>query len=122
MVNFALALIPDETLQATIDKFFKTQWHNTLNQRAYTALASRPAPLFIETRTTSSTADRSKVQLGIWVAAWYQRLRDANSAKNPTSIALMQYVGTFGMCFSLLMKKTILRLLTKRFALLIQQV
>ncbi|RKK07109.1 hypothetical protein BFJ66_g16176 [Fusarium oxysporum f. sp. cepae] len=92
MVNFALALIPDETLQATIDKFFKTQWHNTLNQRAYTALASRPAPLFIETRTTSSTADRSKVQLGIWVAAWYQRLRDANSAKNPTSIALMQYV------------------------------
>ncbi|EXK35686.1 hypothetical protein FOXG_14797 [Fusarium oxysporum f. sp. lycopersici 4287] len=90
MVNFALALIPDETLQATIDKFFKTQWHNTLNQRAYTVLASRPAPLFIETRTTSSTADRSKVQLGIWVAAWYQRLRDANSAKIPTSIALLQ--------------------------------
>ncbi|EMT74620.1 hypothetical protein FOC4_g10000747, partial [Fusarium odoratissimum] len=57
-----------------IDKFLKTQWHDTLNQRAYTALASRTAPLFIETRTTSSTADRSKVRLGIWVAAWYQRL------------------------------------------------
>ncbi|KAJ4044811.1 hypothetical protein NW761_008271 [Fusarium oxysporum] len=90
MVNFALALIPEETLQATIDKFPKTQWHATLNQRAYNALASRPAPLFIETRTTSSTADRSKVRLGIWVAAWYQRLRDANSTKDPISIPLLQ--------------------------------
>ncbi|KAJ0154352.1 Uncharacterized protein HZ326_3273 [Fusarium oxysporum f. sp. albedinis] len=35
MVNFALALIPEETLQATIDKFLKTKWHDTLNQRAY---------------------------------------------------------------------------------------
>ncbi|KAK2686749.1 hypothetical protein QWA68_014587 [Fusarium oxysporum] len=93
MVNFALALIPKETLQATIDKFLKTQGHDTLNQRAYTALASRPAPLFIETRTTSSTADRSKVRLGIWVAAWYQRLRDANSAKDPMSIHLLQVWG-----------------------------
>ncbi|KAK2669683.1 hypothetical protein RAB80_015209 [Fusarium oxysporum f. sp. vasinfectum] len=90
MVNFALALIPKETLQATIDKFLKTQGHDTLNQRAYTALAPRPAPLFIETRTTSSTADRSKVRLGISVAAWYQRLRDANSAKDPMSIHLLQ--------------------------------
>ncbi|KAH7183823.1 hypothetical protein BKA60DRAFT_602961 [Fusarium oxysporum] len=68
MVNFALALIRDETLQATIDKFLKTQWHDTLNQRAYTAL----------------------VRLGIWVAAWYRRLRDANSAKDPISIPLLQ--------------------------------
>ncbi|KAI3576682.1 hypothetical protein IWW34DRAFT_808539 [Fusarium oxysporum f. sp. albedinis] len=55
MVNFALALIPEETLQATIDKFLKT-------------------------KTTSSTADRRKVRLGIWVGIWV----------DPISIPLLQ--------------------------------
>ncbi|KAF4435004.1 methyltransferase type 11 [Fusarium austroafricanum] len=93
LVDFALALIPDDTLQATIDKFLKTQRHDTLNQTAYTALASRPAPLFIETKTTSGSENRSQVQLGIWVAAWYQRLRAATSTMDPIPIPLLQVYG-----------------------------
>ncbi|KAF4952804.1 hypothetical protein FGADI_6465 [Fusarium gaditjirri] len=93
MVDFALTLIPDDTLQATIDEFLRTQWHDTINQTRYTALASRPAPLFIETKTTSGSENRSQAQLGIWVAAWYQRLRAANSTKDVIPIPLLQVYG-----------------------------
>ncbi|KAF5703722.1 methyltransferase type 11 [Fusarium mundagurra] len=93
MVDFALALIPDDTLQVTIDNFLKTQWHDTINQTACTALASRPAPLFIETKTTSGAENRSQAQLGIWVAAWYQRLRAAKSTKDSIPIPLLQVYG-----------------------------
>ncbi|KAL6912489.1 hypothetical protein FSST1_010249 [Fusarium sambucinum] len=93
MVDFALALIPDAELQTKIDLFLRTQHHETINQTTYPALANRPAPLFIETKTTSGSGSRSQVQLGIWAASWFQRLRAAGSAKEAIPIPLVQVYG-----------------------------
>ncbi|KAF9766323.1 hypothetical protein IL306_001290 [Fusarium sp. DS 682] len=93
MVDFAIVLIPDETLQGTIDDFLSKQTHATINQTTYDALARRPAPVFIETKASTSMVNRSQVQLGIWTAAWFQRLRAAQSTKDPIAIPVIQVYG-----------------------------
>ncbi|GKU12050.1 methyltransferase type 11 [Fusarium langsethiae] len=93
MVDFAIVLIPDEALQGTIDDFLSKQTHATINQTTYDALATRPAPVFIETKASNSMVSRSQVQLGIWTAAWFQRLRVAQSAKDPIAIPVIQVYG-----------------------------
>ncbi|OBS20351.1 hypothetical protein FPOA_06723 [Fusarium poae] len=93
MVDFALALIPDAGLQTKMDCFLRTQQHETINQTMYTALTKRPAPLFIETKTMSGSGTRSQVQLGIWVASWFQRLRAVGSAKEAIPVPLIQVSG-----------------------------
>ncbi|KAK2471344.1 hypothetical protein H9L39_17575 [Fusarium oxysporum f. sp. albedinis] len=93
MVDFAIVLIPDETLQGTIDDFLSKQTHATINQTTYDALARRPAPVFIETKASTSMLNRSQVQLGIWTAAWFQRLRAAQSTKDPIAIPVIQVYG-----------------------------
>ncbi|KAG8668247.1 hypothetical protein FPOAC2_07537 [Fusarium poae] len=93
MVDFALVLIPDAELQTKIDHFLRTQHHATINQTTYHALANRPVPLFIGTKTTSGSGSRSQVQLGIWAASWFQRLRAAGSAKEALPIPLVRVYG-----------------------------
>jgi hypothetical protein len=93
MVDFAIVLIPDEALQGTIDDFLSKQTHNTINQTTYDALTRRPAPIFIETKASTSMVNRSQVQLGIWTAAWFQRLRAAQSTKDPIAIPVIQVYG-----------------------------
>ncbi|KAG5764975.1 hypothetical protein H9Q72_006947 [Fusarium xylarioides] len=93
MVDFAIVLIPDDTLQGTIDEFLSKQTHATINQTTYDALARRPAPVFIETKASTSLVNRSQVQLGIWTAAWFQRLRAAQSTKDPIAIPVIQVYG-----------------------------
>jgi hypothetical protein len=93
MVDFAIVLITDEALQGTIDDFLSKQTHNTINQTTYDALTRRPAPIFIETKASTSMVNRSQVQLGIWTAAWFQRLRAAQSTKDPIAIPVIQVYG-----------------------------
>ncbi|KAM5366093.1 hypothetical protein ACJZ2D_010698 [Fusarium nematophilum] len=78
MVDFALVLRPDEELERLIDAFLSTQPRglNTINQTMYEPLRRRPAPIFVETKTISGTLDGANVQLGIWVAAWHERIRN----------------------------------------------
>ncbi|KAM3509072.1 hypothetical protein MY11210_006488 [Beauveria gryllotalpidicola] len=47
----------------------------SINQTRYEPLRARPAPIFIETRTVSGTKENANAQLGIWVAAWRERMR-----------------------------------------------
>ncbi|KAF1733226.1 hypothetical protein CRV24_007125 [Beauveria bassiana] len=77
MVNFALVVHPSSVLQTLIDQFLKGEpWETqSINQTRYEPLRTRPAPIFIETRTVSGTKENANVQLGIWVAAWRQRMR-----------------------------------------------
>ncbi|KAK8148508.1 hypothetical protein G3M48_009962 [Beauveria asiatica] len=62
MVDFALVM--------------QEPWENqSINQTLYEPLRTRPAPIFIETMTVSGTKESANVQLGIWIAAWRQRMR-----------------------------------------------
>ncbi|EXK25033.1 hypothetical protein FOMG_18275 [Fusarium oxysporum f. sp. melonis 26406] len=93
MVDFAIVLIPDEALQGTIDDCLSKQTHVTINQTTYDALVRRPAPIFIETKASTSMVNRSQVQLGIWTAACFQRLQAAQSTKDPIAIPVIQVYG-----------------------------
>ncbi|KAH8713526.1 hypothetical protein HC256_006671 [Beauveria bassiana] len=81
MVDYALVLRPSDTLQALIDRFLGSEpWERqSINQTRYEPLRAQPAPVFIETKTTSATQDSANVQLGIWVAAWHERIRTVAS-------------------------------------------
>jgi hypothetical protein len=50
-----------------------------VNQTAYLALMDSPIAVAIETKTETA-ADDPLVQLGIWTAAWYQRMYDLRTA------------------------------------------
>lgn len=93
LVDFALVLIPDAALEDKITRFFANQEYPTVNQTLYDALSRRPAPVFIETKTSAGMINRSHVQLGIWTAAWYQRLRAVQSTKDPIAIPVIQVHG-----------------------------
>lgn len=75
MVDFALILAPDEDLEALIETFTKSSPTATVNQTAYYPLKSRPAPVFIETKTSAGNIEAAKVQLGVWTAAWHESIR-----------------------------------------------
>ncbi|KAK7428344.1 hypothetical protein QQZ08_005101 [Neonectria magnoliae] len=75
MVDFALILVPDEDLEAHIKTFTKSSLTATVNQTAYYPLKSRPAPVFIETKTSAGNIEAANVQLGVWIAAWHESIR-----------------------------------------------
>ncbi|KAM3504578.1 hypothetical protein MY11210_008297 [Beauveria gryllotalpidicola] len=77
MVDFALVLKPDESLQTLISDFLHGEKYETasINQTRYEPLRKQPAPIFIETKTLSETVESARVQLGIWIAAWHERMR-----------------------------------------------
>ncbi|KAK7212568.1 hypothetical protein V2G26_019746 [Clonostachys chloroleuca] len=75
MVDFALILTPDKDLEALIETFTKSSPTATINQTAYYPLKSRPAPVFIETKTSAGNVEAANVQLGVWIAAWHESLR-----------------------------------------------
>ncbi|PWI65093.1 hypothetical protein PCL_07392 [Purpureocillium lilacinum] len=100
MVDFALVLQPKEGLQNLIDTFLDTQPHTTatINQTIYEPLRTRPAPIFIETKTSLGNIDAANVQLGVWVAAWHDRMRSIISLAEISSkiitIPVIQVVGS----------------------------
>ncbi|KAM3447858.1 hypothetical protein MY3296_008313 [Beauveria thailandica] len=77
MVDYALVLRPSDTLKTLISHFLASEpWERqSINQTRYEPLRAQPAPIFIETKTISGTQDSANVQLGIWVAAWCERMR-----------------------------------------------
>ncbi|CAH0023418.1 unnamed protein product [Clonostachys rhizophaga] len=75
MVDFALTLTPDKDLEALIETFTKSSPTATINQTAYYPLKSRPAPVFIGTKTSAGNVEAANIQLGVWTAAWHASLR-----------------------------------------------
>ncbi|KAM3500308.1 hypothetical protein MY10362_006504 [Beauveria mimosiformis] len=99
MVDYALVLRPSDALQSLIDRFLRGEpWEKqSINQTRYEPLRAQPAPIFIETKTTSGTQDSANVQLGIWVAAWYERMRtvaaQAGIEERLLTLPVIQVVG-----------------------------
>ncbi|KAH7302894.1 hypothetical protein B0I35DRAFT_447669 [Stachybotrys elegans] len=96
MVDFALILAPDEDLKALIETFTKSSPTATVNQTAYYPLKSRPAPVFIETKTSAGNIEAANVQLGVWIAAWHESLRSimrlGGSAERIITLPIIQVV------------------------------
>lgn len=51
----------------------------TFNQTAYFPLVHAPAGVFIETKADGGSANDGQVQLGLWVASWFKRIRMINT-------------------------------------------
>ncbi|KAF4465682.1 methyltransferase type 11 [Fusarium albosuccineum] len=100
MVDFAVVLCPEKELQNLIDTFLDKQPHTmaTINQTIYEPLRTRPAPIFIETKTSSGNMDTANVQLGVWVAAWHERMCGiialGGGADKMITIPVIQVVGS----------------------------
>ncbi|KAG5798093.1 hypothetical protein H9Q69_002837 [Fusarium xylarioides] len=61
MVDFALALEPDQKLASIIEQYTRLSAHGTVNQMTYFPLKNRPAPVFIETKLTAGNLEMSGV-------------------------------------------------------------
>jgi len=78
LVDFALLFQPNHkdppmAFQALLQSLPFEQ--RTLSQTDYGPLRYFPAPVAIETKTSSGDLEEAKVQLGVWVAAWFRRVR-----------------------------------------------
>ncbi|KAF4983780.1 hypothetical protein FDECE_17229 [Fusarium decemcellulare] len=100
MVDYAVVLLPDADLESAIDTFLARQLHTmaTINQTRYEPLRTCPAPIFIETKTAAGNMETANVQLGIWVAAWHQRMHSiiefGGENHRVITIPVIQVVGT----------------------------
>ncbi|KAH8662647.1 hypothetical protein BGZ61DRAFT_368597 [Ilyonectria robusta] len=84
MVDFVLVLAPDDEHSSVADTKFANLIHRTvlaqpggvqyINQTQYPPLQFRPISVSIETKASGS-AEEGKLQLGVWSAAWHQRMR-----------------------------------------------
>ncbi|KAH6977770.1 hypothetical protein EDB82DRAFT_557157 [Fusarium venenatum] len=101
MVDFALVLIPDDTLEEKIKGFLKKQRYFTISHTMYDALSQHPTPVFIETKTSA----------GVVARTWYQRLRAAKSTKDLIAVPIMQVHGNvWTVSFAVVNKNKILLL------------
>ncbi|PFH59190.1 hypothetical protein XA68_12674 [Ophiocordyceps unilateralis] len=87
MVDFAVVLCLEKETQKLVDSFLDNQPRTTatINQTIYEPLRTRPAPIFIETKTSSGNLDTANAQLGVWVAAWHERMRGIMALSGETS-------------------------------------
>lgn len=75
MVDYAMALHPNPSMENQIRKLLLKQDASSVNQIFYPPLCFRPAFLHIETKAPFMGGRGSDVQLAIWVAAGFKRTR-----------------------------------------------
>lgn len=96
MVDFALLLMPpsDSPLNKTMKQLFCSLPPDmrAVSQSAYGPLRSYPAPVAIKTKANNGDTEEAKVQLGVWTAAWFARMREllrfSNGATGRGTIAV----------------------------------
>lgn len=80
MVDFALLLMPPpgSLLRAALERLLGDLPLDmkALSRSDYGPLRDFPAPVAIETKTSSGNMEEARVQLGIWTAAWFKRMRE----------------------------------------------
>ncbi|KAL1838257.1 hypothetical protein VTJ49DRAFT_2866 [Mycothermus thermophilus] len=80
MVDFAILLAPppSSALYSSLDRLsmMLPPGERSLNQTDYGPLELYPAPVAIETKGSGGDMDQAKVQLGVWVAAWFKRMNE----------------------------------------------
>ncbi|GKU23081.1 unnamed protein product [Fusarium langsethiae] len=74
MIDYTLLLRPDTRLSTDIKTFIDArEGPKTFNQSTSEHLRYKPTGVFIETKTDMKRHSEGKVQLGIWLASWFER-------------------------------------------------
>ncbi|KAM0255998.1 hypothetical protein ACHAPA_012322, partial [Fusarium lateritium] len=102
MIDYTLLLSPDTELSNNIESFIDTlKGPNTFNQSTSEHLRYKPTGVFIETKTDMKRYPEGKVQLGIWLAAWYARTSQFATVKIPLMPVLLVVCAKWELHFAL---------------------
>ncbi|KAF4946654.1 hypothetical protein FSARC_14144 [Fusarium sarcochroum] len=76
MVDWAITVQPPPSTARRVAKAILSRPINerTINQTAYGPVRNNPIAISIETKIGKGTLDEARSQLGLWVAAWHQRM------------------------------------------------
>ncbi|KAI1745972.1 hypothetical protein F4680DRAFT_442244 [Xylaria scruposa] len=77
MIDYAMVLRPGEDGEITGERiayFLDTLDYPAFNQSDTALLERMPSGVFIETKTSSKHLNEAKIQLGIWLASWFDRV------------------------------------------------
>jgi hypothetical protein len=94
MVDYTVNLVPNDEIYKQILLLIRNQPYGlqTINQTNYTPVRFRPIAISIETKTPNAPEEEAKVQLGIWVAAYFDRIRMFSYEKPVTLTLPLLYV------------------------------
>jgi hypothetical protein len=82
MIDYTLLLRPDTRLSTDIKTFIDArEGPKTFNQSTSEHLRYKPTGVFIETKTDMKRHSEGKVQLGIWLASWFERTAQFTATK-----------------------------------------
>ncbi|KAK2666918.1 hypothetical protein RAB80_017339 [Fusarium oxysporum f. sp. vasinfectum] len=77
MIDWGIRLHPSQSTTARIQEILLPLPENqrSINQSTYGPVRFDPIAVSIETKTANGGAEEARLQLGVWVAAWHQRIR-----------------------------------------------
>jgi len=77
MVDYSINLKPSEKMGDRIRQLLQTQPSDlqAINQTAYGPVRYRPIAISIETKTLDASEQEARMQLGMWTAAYFNRIR-----------------------------------------------
>ncbi|KAI0099906.1 hypothetical protein GGR51DRAFT_534060 [Nemania sp. FL0031] len=73
-IGYVLALRPEPGFREALLHFISPLDHKTFNQTKYVLLRTWPAGIFIKINEPGQSVEVAKIQLGIWVASWFNRV------------------------------------------------
>jgi hypothetical protein len=85
MVDFGIVLVPDQ--QSSLYELLRTTvlsepgGSQCINQTLYPPVQYHPISISVETKASAS-AEEGRVQLGVWTAAWYQRMKAFRTSRS----------------------------------------
>jgi hypothetical protein len=94
MVGFTVNLDPDDEMYEKILCVIQNQPYGlqTINQTNFTPVRFRPIAISIETKTPNAPEEDAMIQLGMWVAAHFKRMRIFSHEKLVTPTLPLLYV------------------------------
>lgn len=77
MIDWGIRLHPSQSTAALIQEMLLPLPENqrSINQSTYGPVKFDPIVVSIETKAANGGAEEARLQLGVWVAAWHQRIR-----------------------------------------------
>jgi hypothetical protein len=75
LVDFAINIVPQSISNDTLSEWLRSQPDNfrTVNQSLYPPLCQYPTMISVEVKA-SGTEEEARVQIGIWLSAWHERV------------------------------------------------
>lgn len=90
MVDWGVRVCPSADIAAAIRGRLDTlpEAQRCLNQTTYGPVRHDPIAISIETKTAAGTAEEARLQLGIWIAAWHQRMAVLMETSLPRAVPI----------------------------------